>query len=66
MSLPGSRVAQQQYVLPPQQKLAAYLGAGSIKTYKPIKRAQRLARNRFLMWLGLSFVALWVIWFVIR
>ncbi|HTS18278.1 MAG TPA: hypothetical protein VMP11_11940 [Verrucomicrobiae bacterium] len=53
-------------VVPPKDKLAHYLGAGSIKSYKPLKRAQREARNRFFMWLGLSFVALWIIWFVIR
>jgi hypothetical protein len=53
-------------VVPPQKKLAHYLGAGSIKSYKPLKHAQRQARNRFFMWLGLSFVALWIIWFVIR
>jgi len=53
-------------VVPPQDKLAHYLGAGSIKSYKPLKRAQRQLRNRFFMWLGLSFVALWIIWFVIR
>ena len=53
-------------VFSPKEKLAAYLGAGSIKSYKPLKRAQRQARNRFFMWLGLSFVALWIIWFVIR
>ena len=62
----GNAALETAQVVPPQQKLAAYLGAGSIKTYKPLKRAQRLARNRFFMWLGLSFVALWVIWFVIR
>ncbi len=53
-------------VVPPQQKLAHYLGAGSIKSYKPLKHVQRKTRNRFFMWLGLSFVALWIIWFVIR
>ncbi|MGD0060170.1 MAG: hypothetical protein ABSD58_12210 [Verrucomicrobiia bacterium] len=53
-------------VVPTQQKLAHYLGAGSIKSYKPLKRVQRRLRNRFFMWLGLSFVALWIIWFVIR
>jgi hypothetical protein len=53
-------------VVPPQEKLAHYLGAGSIKSYKPLKRVQRQLRNRFFMWLGLSFVALWIIWFVIR
>jgi hypothetical protein len=53
-------------VVPPQDKLAHYLGAGSIKSYKPLRRVQRQTRNRFFMWLGLSFVALWIIWFVIR
>jgi len=53
-------------VVPPQEKLAHYLAAGSIKSYKPLKRAQRQLRNRFFMWLGLSLVALWIIWFVIR
>jgi hypothetical protein len=53
-------------VVPPGEKLIHYLGAGSIKSYKPLKRAQRQLRNRFFMWLGLSFVALWIIWFVIR
>ena len=53
-------------VVPPQEKLAHYLGAGSIRSYKPLKRVQRQTRNRFFMWLGLSFFALWIIWFVIR
>lgn len=53
-------------VVPPHEKLAHYLGAGSIKSYKPLKHVQRKARNRFFMWMGLSFVALWIIWFVIR
>jgi hypothetical protein len=53
-------------VVPPGEKLIHYLGAGSIKSYKPLKRAQRQLRNRFFMWIGLSCVALWIIWFVIR
>jgi len=53
-------------VVPPHEKLAHYLGAGSIKSYKPLKHVQRKTRNRFFMWLGLSLVALWIIWFVIR
>jgi hypothetical protein len=48
------------------EKLTRYLSAGSIKTYKPLKRAQRQTRNRFFMWLGLSFVAFWVIYIVVR
>jgi hypothetical protein len=53
-------------VVPSHEKLAHYLGAGSIKSYKPLKHVQRKIRNRFFMWLGLSFAALWIIWFVIR
>jgi hypothetical protein len=50
----------------PEEKLAHYLSAGSIKTYKPLKHVQRQTRNRFLMWLGLSLVALWLLYAVIR
>ena len=53
-------------VVPAHEKLAHYLGAGSIKSYKPLKHVQRKTRNRFFMWMGLSLVALWIIWFVIR
>jgi hypothetical protein len=62
----GTAALEKAQVVPTKEKLAHYLGAGSIKSYKPLKRAQRQARNRFFMWLGLSFVALWIIWFVIR
>ena len=62
----GNSVLETAQVVPPKEKLAAYLGAGSIKSYRPLKRVQRQARNRFFMWLGLSMVALWIIWFVIR
>ena len=62
----SSIVLETAQVVPPQEKLAHYLGAGSIKSYKPLRRVQRQTRNRFFMWLGLSFVALWIIWFVIR
>ena len=50
----------------PQEKLAHYLSAGSIKSYKPLKHVQRQTRNRFFMWLGLSLVALWFIYAVVR
>jgi len=50
----------------PDEKLAHYLSAGSIKSYKPLKRVQRQTRNRFFMWLGLSFVALWILYAVVR
>jgi hypothetical protein len=62
----GTAALETAQVVPPKEKLAAYLGAGSIRSYKPLKRAQRQTRNRFFMWLGLSFFALWIIWFVIR
>ena len=60
---PASEVAA---VVPSREKLAQYLGAGSIKSYKPLRHVQRKTRNRFFMWMGLSFVALWIIWFVVR
>ena len=62
----GTVALETAQVVPPREKLAAYLGAGSIRSYKPLKRVQRQTRNRFFMWLGLSFFALWIIWFVIR
>ncbi len=62
----GTTVTQSTNAPSAQEKLAHYLSAGSIKTYKPLKRAQRQARNRFLMWIGLSFLALWLIYVVVR
>jgi hypothetical protein len=62
----GSVALETAEVVPSHEKLAHYLGAGSIKSYKPLKHVQREMRNRFFMWLGLSFAALWIIWFVIR
>jgi hypothetical protein len=66
LAITGTAALETAQVVPPQEKLAAYLGAGSIRSYKPLKRVQRQTRNRFFMWLGLSFFALWIIWFVIR
>jgi hypothetical protein len=66
LAIAGTAALETAQVVPPQEKLAAYLGAGSIRNYKPLKRVQRQTRNRFFMWLGLSFFALWIIWFVIR
>ncbi len=66
LAIAGTAALQTAQVVPPQEKLATYLGAGSIRNYKPLKRVQRQTRNRFFMWLGLSFFALWIIWFVIR
>ena len=48
------------------RKLVQYLSAGGIRTYKPLKHVQRQVRNRFFMWLGLSAVALWVLYAVVR
>jgi hypothetical protein len=50
----------------PEEKLAHYLSAGSIKTYRPLKHVQRQTRNRFFMWLGLSLIVLWLIYAVVR
>jgi len=51
----------------PEEKLAIYIGAGSLKGFKkPLRVEQRRNRNRFFMWIGLSFVALWFIWAVVR
>jgi hypothetical protein len=49
-----------------KKKLAQYLSAGSLKMAKPLKHVQRQTRNRFYMWLGLSCVAIWLLWVVIR
>jgi hypothetical protein len=62
----GTSVLETAQVVPTRDKLAHYLGAGSIKSYKPLKRVRRQTRNRFFMWIGLSCLALWLIWFVIR
>ena len=48
------------------KKLLRYLSVGGIRTYKPLKHVQRQARNRFFMWLGLSAVALVVLYVVVR
>jgi hypothetical protein len=66
MPVGASVVLETAEVVPSHEKLAHYLGAGSIRSYKPLKHVQRQMRNRFFMWLGLSFAALWIIWFVIR
>jgi hypothetical protein len=51
----------------PEEKLGIYISAGSLHGFKkPLRVEQRKNRNRFFMWLGLSFVALWFIWAVVR
>ncbi len=49
-----------------QEKLAHYLSAGSIRTYRPLKHVQRKQRNRFFMWIGLSCAAFWLLYVVVR
>ena len=50
-----------------EEKLAIYIGAGSLQGFKkPLRVEQRRNRNRFFVWIGLSFVALWFIWAVVR
>jgi len=53
-------------VAAPPDKLVHYLSAGSIKTYRPPKHGQREMRNRFWMWVGLSCLALWLLYVVVR
>ncbi len=48
------------------EKLVRYLGAGSLRMYKPTKAIHHRDRNRFLAWLGLAVAALWVIFVVVR
>lgn len=51
----------------PEDKLGIYISAGSLHGFKkPLRVEQRRNRNRFFMWIGLSFVALWFIWAVVR
>jgi hypothetical protein len=48
-------------------KLGKLLAAGTLRPPKPtLKRVQRENRNRFYMWMGLSFVAVWLIYAVVR
>lgn len=47
-----------------QPKLARYLSAGTFRNQKPLRLVERRARNQFLMWLGLSFTALWLVYIV--
>jgi hypothetical protein len=47
-----------------QPKLARYLSAGTFRNQKPLRHVERRARNQFLMWIGLSAIALWLVYFV--
>ena len=60
VSTPGGRLAAHG------TKLMEYLSAGSIRSYKPLRRAQREERNRFFVWMGVALAAVWVIWVVVR
>ena len=53
-------------IAPHDERLMHYLNAGTFRGQRPIKRIQRQQRNRFFMWIGLSFVALWLLYVVIR
>ena len=49
------------------KKLAQYLSAGSFRMpKKELKHVARQNRQRFYMWVGLSMVALWVIYAIVR
>jgi hypothetical protein len=51
----------------PEDKLGIYISAGSLQGFKrPLRVEQRRNRNRFWMWIGLGFMALWFIWAVVR
>lgn len=48
-------------------KLGQYLASASLRPPKPqLKHVERENRNRFYLWLGLSFVAVWLIYAVVR
>ena len=48
-------------------KLGQYLASASHRPPKPqLKHVQRENRHRFYLWLGLSFVAVWLIYAVVR
>jgi|YelNatPaOPRAMG01_1025707.scaffolds.fasta_scaffold20402_2 hypothetical protein len=45
-------------------KLAHYLGAGSVRSFA--RRPARATRHRFFLWVGLSLAVLWLIYVVVR
>lgn len=48
-------------------KLGQYLASASLRPPKPqLKHVLRENRHRFYLWLGLSFVAVWLIYAVVR
>jgi len=48
-------------------KLGEYLASASLRPPKPqLKHVLRENRHRFYLWLGLSFVAVWLIYAVVR
>lgn len=50
----------------PRGRLADYLGAGSVKTFKPLKHVQRRQRQQFYIWLGLGFAVVLFLWLVMH
>lgn len=64
---PDLFTARPNNATPPGDKLARLLGVGALQGYKPqLKRVERETRHRFLKWLGLSIVALWLIYAWLR
>jgi len=51
---------------PSREKLAQYLNAGPMKTRAPLRRAQRLNRQRFYLWLTLGIVVFVLLWLVVH
>lgn len=49
------------------EKLAKLLAAGTVRPPKPtLKRVERENRRRFFMWMGLSVLAVWVLYTLVR
>ena len=66
LPLPGAQ--SELFSAPPAGgKLAQYLASSSVRPPKPqLKHVQRENRHRFYVWVGLSFVAVWLIYAVVR
>lgn len=51
---------------PSDPRLVSYLSTGSFKTVRPLRYERRVARNRFLLSLGLLLVAVWLLVLALR